>query len=117
MSDSNESLRDLLIEDVPLRFTTGLIQKLPVIYKEAFGRAYEDSSWNEPEAHYILGHYRRVLFEPVFRREAAKAGLKVRVELNAANNCHYTLVHTGRFILTESHVRNKSDAPKHAIFR
>jgi len=116
MSDSVETLIEMLIDDVPLRFVKAVIERTPLVYKEAYSRSYEEPAWDEPEAQYIIGHNRRVVFEKMYRTEAINAGLAVDVQSNG-RNCSYTLVRSGRFILTASHVQNQSEVTKPALFR
>jgi hypothetical protein len=116
MADSVEALTEMLIDEVPVGFVSGLVERTPLVYGEAYSRSYEEPTWDEPEAYYILGHNRRVIFERMFRDEAIKAGLTVDVRDNG-RNCRYTLVRAGRFILTASHVQGETDIIKRAIFR
>jgi hypothetical protein len=116
MLNSVQALVEMLIADLPVKFISGLIERTPLVYQEAFSRSYEEPTWEEEEAYYILGHNRRVIFESMFRAEAVKAGLAVDVKDNG-RNCPYTLVRAGRFILTASHAHSQNDIIQRAIFR
>jgi hypothetical protein len=117
MPDSTDSLKEMLIQDVPLKFITNIIQKTPGVLRDAHGRAFEEPAWDEEEAQHSLGYFRFWLFQPMLRREAAKIGLEATVEYNKANNTPYTLIRARRFLFTGSHIKSKKDMPPTAWFR
>ena len=111
MPDSDISIRDLLMEDLPLAFVAALVENAPSVYGNAYSRSYAEPAYDKPEADYTFGHNRRAGFEAMIRREAIKAGLPAITEYTERSNTPYTLVRAGRFLLTESHVQCKGDIP------
>src|SRR5882757_10475835 len=103
MAEANSPLLEIALDDIPLEFIRGLVEKKPLIYREAHSHSYDDPAWDGPEAEYILGHHRRILFEKNFRQEALNCGLAVDVKRNSAGNTPYTLIRTGRLLLTASY--------------
>ncbi|HVG34537.1 MAG TPA: hypothetical protein VM911_15815 [Pyrinomonadaceae bacterium] len=92
MPDSTDSLKEMLIQDVPLKFVTNLLQTTPGLLRDAHGRAFEEPAWDDEEGQHSLGYFRFWLFQPMLRREAAKVGLEATIEYNKANNTPYTLI-------------------------
>jgi hypothetical protein len=112
-----EPLLSLLAEELPLGFLENIWDAREHICKESYERAYSDTVWGDAEAHYILPHFRRALFEPVFRNSATKNKLIVAIERNLAKNYEYTLVRAGQLVLTASHVKTGGKLPRPALFR
>jgi hypothetical protein len=115
--DFQGELRELLLGEVPLRFWESMAKGAPVLYKEAYSRAYKETAWGEPEAKYMLPHHRRSFFEYLFRTSALTAGLIAVSEPNFAGNCEYTLVRAGRLVFTASHVDGENEVVRPSLFR
>jgi len=116
MPDQETSIRDLLLEDLPVRFVTAVVEKAPIAYGNAHSRSYAEPDYEKAEGDYIFGHNRRISMEAMVRREAIRAGLRATVEETDLGHT-YSLIRAGRFLLTESHVRCKGDIPPAAFFR
>lgn len=116
MPQNGTSIRELLLEDLPLNFVAAVVEKTPSVYGNAYSRSYAEPDYDKPEGDYIFGHNRRVGMEAMIRREANRAGLPATTEYTELGH-PYTLVRAGRFLLTESHVRGKGDIPPAAFFR
>lgn len=117
MPDSELSIHDLVLEDLPFQFVAAIVEQAPLVYGNAHSRSYAEPAYDKAEGDYTFGHNRRAGFEAMFRREAVKAGLPATVEYTEVSKTPYTLVRAGRFLLTESHVQCKGDIPPAASFR
>jgi hypothetical protein len=117
MPESTDTIKGMLIQDVPVKLVTNLLQKTPGLLNEAHGRAFEDKGWGEHEGLYALGYFRFILFQAMFGGEALKLKLEATVEYNKAKNTPYTLVRCGRFLFTGSHTQSQNDIPPTAWFR
>jgi hypothetical protein len=103
MEQNSESLEEIVLNDLPIRFASQLIQKLPHVYPEAKSRAYDDPALEEIQAKHMLPQHRYSLAQALFQREAAQAGLEVTIEEVPANGYKYPLVVCGRLRLTIHH--------------
>ena len=75
MEETEADFLGLLTEELPYSFLAGLWESRDRIYQEAYDKAYADPTWGEPEARYMLPHFRRSVFEAVFRNSGLDAGL------------------------------------------
>lgn len=116
--DSNlETIKDLVMQDFPLSFVEGLVLRKEFIYNEAKTKANDETAWDETEAQYIEGHFRRCLFEKEFRQLGINYNGEVKVEENSIKAYKYTTVSFGRFVLTQSFAKNENTFVQDAIFR
>ncbi|MEX2299483.1 MAG: hypothetical protein WD733_01030 [Bryobacterales bacterium] len=102
----NEALEDLIIAEMPSSFLKQLAESQPVIYEEAADLARKSPSWREPEALFLIPHFRRALFEHAFRLAAGNARGRLRHFdcRHAGDNCGYGRVQAKRLVLTIHHV-------------
>ncbi|MEO0437314.1 MAG: hypothetical protein AAF098_10435 [Pseudomonadota bacterium] len=113
----NEFLTDMLAADLPSRFIAKLLSELPIIYAEAFARAYDDPSWGKREGDYMLGHTRRSLYEQASRAAAEASGIRVQQHIPKRGNVSHVRVLAGRFVLVGSHVATPGGFPVHSDCR
>ncbi len=113
----NESLRNMLINDLSPVFVSQLIEIANWVYRDAYGAIYSDSSYDDSEKKYILPHTRRAKFEKKAREIALDCGLKTTIEQNIVKNTEYTLIKCGRFAFTISKTSGKSQLPAKSDFR
>jgi hypothetical protein len=114
---SNPELFTALANALPLTFLEALAQGVPALHAEAKAEATGSPLIDEPESHYVLPHLRRAMFETLFRREATKAGMQAVCMPNKRETAVFTLVRSGPFLFTASHVSQPGGAVRSAAFR
>lgn len=112
-----ESIFEMILDNVPENFVRKIAEITPILYQEAFERAFNDPAWGPFEARYILPHQRRVLFEAQFRTIAGECGLLTTNRWHAGRNCNYTAVRAGRIVCTASAVESESAIARPAVSR
>ncbi|HSW76249.1 MAG TPA: hypothetical protein VLG50_04365 [Candidatus Saccharimonadales bacterium] len=113
----NESLRSILITDLPARFVSELIGASRWAYRDSYEAVYSDNNYDEPEKKGLLPYVRRARIEKKIREVALDAGLTATVEKNSAKNTEYTLIKSGRVALTVSKSFDRGSLPALARFR
>ena len=81
-----------LMELVPDEFFRYIAARQDLLYREAQEMAYRETLWRGPEAAYMVGHFRRALFENLLRESAELSGLSVVDNQHAGDNVGYVLV-------------------------
>lgn len=114
---SNPELFIALANALPLPFLEALAQGVPALHAEAKAEAAGSPLIDEPESLYVLPHLRRAMFETLFRREATKAGMQALCMPNKRETAFFTLVRSGAFLFTASHVSQPGGAVRSAAFR
>ncbi|WP_139093424.1 hypothetical protein [Delftia sp. JD2] len=114
---SNVQLFEALVEAIPPQFAAGLLSSYPRLCAEAEQVALGHPLIEEPEAKYVIPHFRRGLVETAVRRLAREAGLETYARPNANGSSSFTMVKAGRFVLTASYVETPGKNVRRAIFR
>lgn len=114
---SEDELREVCLDDLPLSFYKEMVEGVNGVYKEADAVAYNTPSWGESQGDYIAPHLRLILFENLFHRSAEKSQIIAASTPNVANNYRYTLVRSNRLVLTASCVDGKKELPRPSVFR
>lgn len=113
----NDSLRDILVSDLPPSFVRRLIDAARWTYLEAHAQMEGHSLYGEPECEYLEPHVRRALFEAKLAEIALDSGLKVTTERVASGAAQYRLVRAGRLQLTGSKTTSRNVVPRRCVFR
>jgi len=112
-----ETLRDILVSDLPHEFVNALIERLTYVYKESTAKANNDPAWGESGARYIRGHYRHVLSNELLMKLASEHGLSAAMKKTETDSADFLVVSAGRLSLTISHVKGKKIVPDRARHR
>jgi hypothetical protein len=115
--DLSAALFDLAVHDLPRDFIREVARVLPVVYREAHARSFDDPAWEKPEGHDLCGHMRRALFESKFRKLARVHGLSATSFRNSKQTSYYTLARAGRLVITQSAVQHEWQMARPAGFR
>ncbi|GGA80009.1 hypothetical protein GCM10011521_17820 [Arenimonas soli] len=113
----NDSLREILVTDVPPAFVTRLLSAAEWVYKEAHDTIKNNTMLGEAERAYLEPHYRRALFERKMLEVALDSGLKAVSEQVASGAAKYNLVRVGRLLLTCSKTSGRYVVPRACSFR
>jgi hypothetical protein len=112
-----KQLFDLAVEDLPRAFVRDILRVLPLIYREAHARSFQESAWGKPEGHDLCGHIRRSLCEFQIRKLAIAAGMSAKPFRNPKKTSFYTLVRADKLVLTQSALQLESQMARPAVFR
>jgi hypothetical protein len=113
----NDSLREILVTDVPPAFVLRLIQDAAWVYKEAHARVLNDSLLGDAERAYLEPHHRRALFERKLMEAALDSGLQATTERVSSGAAQYNLIRAGRLLLTCSRTVGRNVVPRACMFR
>src|SRR5437016_6877709 len=91
----------LLVADLPAGFAQALVQRMPLLYAEAYQSVMHDPRFDEPEARYLLGHVRRALVEKSLRDIGTVHKLKVEMRrADGVGGPEHVMLSVGRFCFT-----------------
>ena len=76
MKSRNQTLKEMLIENIPPEFVKELIDYMEHIYADSYAAMVNDPELGEEQAKNVIGHYRRGRSETHLQRAAIKHGLK-----------------------------------------
>lgn len=113
----NDTLRDLLVADLPPTFVIKLMAAAPKVYAEAKAHCKNDPLLGDAERAYIEPHYRRALFERKMMEVALDSGLKATTERATSGAAQYNVVRVGRFLMTSSKTSSRNSVPRSCGFR
>lgn len=113
----NDSLREILITDIPPAFIGRIFKDASWVYKEAHARVENDPLLGDAERAYMEPHHRRALFERKMMEAALDSGLKATTERVTSGAAQYNLVRAGRLLLTCSRTTTRKVAPRTCAFR
>lgn len=113
----NLSLKELVAYDLPSGFLGDLYNHLGIVYKQAYEEVYANSAYEESEAEYLLGHYRRCLCEAKFRNIAEQRGIEIEMMQSGNGGCKHVQIICGRFRFALCHVQSKGAFPRHSYAR
>lgn len=114
---TEDSLRQICLQEIPLSFYKGLAEGSDSVYKEADAMAFRTPSWSKSQGNYIAPHLRLILFESLLETTAKAAGLVAVPTENVSKNYKYTLVRANRLVLTASSVEGRNELPRESVFR
>lgn len=112
-----KALFELTVAELPRKMVRELLQVLPLIYRDAYSRSFEDPAWEHSEAHDLCGHIRRTLVESRLRKIAIQNGLYAKPFRNFRATSNYTLVRAGRLVITQSAIQHEAQMVRPAMFR
>lgn len=113
---SSDELRNQFMKSVPRDFLEKSLRGLFAIYPMAL----QDLNKRFPpaEAHDLLPHYRRAMFESEWRKIAKSSPeLRASFETNKTKNAWHTRIRCGKVILTASAVESPGEIVRYADFR
>lgn len=111
-------LFDLLVSDLPFGFSKSLLDRVPLVYAEAFDSVTHDPRFGEPEARYMHGHTRRAIMEATLRELATDGGLKVEMRrADGVGGPEHVMIQAGRFCFTACHLSTTNGFPKESRHR
>lgn len=113
----NDSLRDILVTDLPPAFVLRLIRDAEWVYKEAHSRVLNDPLLGDAERAYMEPHHRRALFERKLMEAALDSGLRATTERVSSGAAQYNLIRAGRLLLTGSRTGGRNIVPRACTFR
>lgn len=113
----NESLRNILLTDIPPAFVKRLINDAGWVYKEARARVENDPLLGDPERAYLEPHIRRALFERKLVEAGLDTGMVATTECVTSGSAQYNLVRAGRLLLTCSKTTSRKVVPRSCAFR
>lgn len=113
----NDSLREILVTDLPPAFVLRLINDAAWVYKEAHARVLNDPLLGDAERAYMEPHHRRALFERKLMDAALDSGLQATTERVSSGAAQYNLIRAGRLLLTCSRTVGRNIVPRACMFR
>ena len=113
----NDSLREILIADVPPAFVSRLIDDAKWVYKEAHAHIKNGPLVGDAERAYLEPHYRRALFERKMMDAGLDSGLRAETERASSGAAQYNLIRVGRILLTCSRTTSRNAVPRACAFR
>lgn len=113
----NDSLREILIADVPPAFVARVLNDAQWVYKEARAHVKNDPLLGEAERAYMEPHYRRALFERKMMDAGLDSGLVATPERVTSGAATYNLVRAGRLLLTCSKTPSRNVVTRACVFR
>ena len=117
MGSQNQTLKEMLVADLPPGFVSTLLDQAAAVYREAHAAVQHNPNFGEPEAEYLLGHQRRAHFEAMLRDAAVLYGIQFSMERSKdedghPHGCQHVRVTAGRFAFTACHVQSPGAFPK-----
>lgn len=113
----NDSLREILITDVPPAFITRFLESAVWAYKDAWGRVSNDPLLTDDSQDYLLPHLRRVLLESKLQELALDCGLRAESKAVSSGAHKYVAVRVGRLVLTCSKTASPNTIARACEFR
>lgn len=111
-------LFDLLITDLPVGFGKSLVERMPLLYIEAFESVTHDPRFGEPEARYLHGHVRRALVEKMLRDLGVAHQMKVEMRrAEGVGGPEHVMLSVGRFCFTACHIPAMREFPQESRHR
>lgn len=117
MKENSHTLKQLLVNDLPPRFTRALLEGIEKIYPESYAAMHNDPLLGEHQANYVLGFYRRGLAETVFMNTAVDNGLEVDMVQPENGGCKHVFISSHNFGLAICHVPTRGGFPQHSDCR
>ena len=114
MKSSNQTLKEMLIDNLPPDFVKELIERTESIYADSYAAMVNDPELGEEQAKYVLGHYRRGRSETLLQRAAINHGLKHESVQPEGGGCTHISVYVGPFELVMCHVPSRDAFPQHS---
>ena len=112
-----KGLLDLVSVELPQKWVMEVMRVWPQLYKEAYERSFNDPAYDTTEGHDKIGVERRALCEKQFRRISVDHGLDAKAIPNRRKTSYYSLLRSGRLILTQSAVQHEWQMARPAMFR
>lgn len=113
----SDSLREILIIDIPPAFVGRVLNDARWVYKEARAHVENDQLLGDAERAYLEPHYRRALFERKMMDAGLDSGLQATTERVSSGAAQYNLVRAGRLLLTCSRTASRNMVPRSCAFR
>jgi len=106
----------LLVKQLPHAFIRTIEQRFPNLYEASHDTVLHDAMVSEPYRASLTGQVRHAYLQSEFGRCAQDNGLVVSLEYGESGY-PYSIVNTGRLLLTSAVTSSISDVPKPAEFR
>jgi hypothetical protein len=113
----NDTLREILVADIPPAFVTRFLDAAAWAYREAWQRAENDPSLTDAAKDDLIPHLRRALIESKLHEVGLDCGLRVESERVSSGAYRYVAARSGRFVLTCSKTSGRNAVPRGSIFR
>ncbi len=113
----NDSLREILIADIPPAFVTRVLKDAEWVYKEARAHVENDPLLDDAQRAYLEPHYRRSLFEVRMKDAGLDTSLVATTEHVTSGAATYNMVRAGRLLLTCSKTAGRNVVPRACEFR
>ena len=113
----NDSLREILVADVPPAFVIRLLAAAEWVYREAHDAIRNNTMLGDAERAYLEPHLRRALFESKMAEVALDSGLKSVTERAVSGAAQYNTIRAGRLLLTSSKTSGRYVVPRACGFR
>ncbi len=113
----NDSLREILITDLPPAFVTRFQEATTWAYREAWERVKNDTSITDNGREQLLPHLRRVLLEAKLQSIALDSGVRAESESVSSGAHKYVAVRVGRLVMTCSKTSSRNAVPRACDFR
>lgn len=113
----NDSLREILIADLPPAFVTRFLEAATWAYREAWERVKNETLVTDDGRQQMLPHWRRVLLEAKLQSIALDSGLRAESEAVSSGAHKYVAVRAGRLVMTCSKTTGQNAVPRSCDFR
>ncbi len=113
----NDSLREILITDLPPAFVTRFQEAATWAYQEAWERVRNDTLITDDGRQQLMPGLRRVLLEAKLQGIALDSGLRAESEKVSSGAYRYVAVRAGRLVLTCSKTSGRNAVPRTCEFR
>lgn len=113
----NDSLREILIADLPPSFVTRFIAAAAWAYQEAWDQCQNNTLLLDDGKMQLLPHLRRLLLEAKLQEIALDSGLRAESEPVISGAYKYVAVRSGRLVITCSKTTGPNAVPKSCDFR
>lgn len=117
MSDTNLTLKQQVIKEIPPGFIRALYERVGYVYPTSHAKISNDPLLGEEQANYVLGHYRRGLAEKIFWDTGFEYGLAVECMQPDNGGCKHVRVSSENFKFSMCHVSTCGGFPKHSDSR
>lgn len=114
---ANDSLREILIADVPPAFISRFLEAAQWAYREAWAQVDGNPLYAEEGRDQLLPHLRRVLLEAKLKGVALDSGLRAEPEPVTSGAHKYVAVRAGRLVMTCSKTAGPNAVPRACEFR
>lgn len=113
----NDSLREILIADLPPAFVNRFQEATVWAYREAWERVKNDTLITDDGRQQLLPHLRRVLLEAKLQGIALDSGVRAESESVTSGAHKYVAVRVGRLVMTCSKTTGRNAVPRSCDFR